>query len=151
MQRRAIWRAEGNVHNGRWRQGAFASQEKLFSDLSVKNGYLHTGNAGSGHFTKMVHNAIEYGMMQAIAEGVELISSGPYPDTDVSKLSDLWNNGSVIRGYLIELTGRAMKNDPKLKNVAPYVEDNGEGRWAVKEAIDYNVPFIRLQLRYMRE
>ncbi len=123
---------------------AFAAHQKLFEDLSVKNGSLYTGRPGSGHFTKMVHNAIEYGMMQAIGEGMELVAAGPYKDTDLAKLCDLWNNGSVIRGYLIELAARAIKKDPELKNVAPYVEDNGEGRWAVKEAIDYNVPFTTI-------
>lgn len=122
----------------------FGNYQKLFRDLSVKNGSMYTGKSGSGHFTKMVHNAIEYGMMQAIAEGIELIEMGPYSGTDIAKLSILWNNGSVIRGYLIELTARAIMKDPKLKDVSPYVEDNGEGRWAVKEAIDYNVPFTTI-------
>jgi 6-phosphogluconate dehydrogenase len=121
--------------------GSFKRAEHLFKDLSVKNGYLHTGRAGSGHFTKMVHNAIEYGMMQAIGEGLELVQAGPYNDTDMAKLCDLWNNGSVIRGYLIELASRAVKKDPHLDRIIPYIEDKGEGRYAVRTAIDYDIPF----------
>lgn len=120
---------------------AFKKSEKIFKDMSVSNGYMHVGRPGSGHFTKMVHNAIEYGMMQAIAEGLELVEAGPYSDTDLARLCNLWNNGSVIRGYLIEAAGRAIQKDRHLSDVAPYVEDKGEGRWAIKEAIDYNVPF----------
>ncbi|MDE1860723.1 MAG: decarboxylating 6-phosphogluconate dehydrogenase [Candidatus Micrarchaeota archaeon] len=119
----------------------FARMEYLFKDLGVENGYLYVGAAGSGHFTKMVHNAIEYGMMQAIGEGLELIERGPYKGIDAAGLCNLWNNGSVIRGYLIELAGRAMLKDPHLSNTAPYVEDTGEGRWAVQTAIEYDVPF----------
>lgn len=119
----------------------FAKQERLFSDLSIKNGSLYTGRAGSGHFTKMVHNAIEYGMMQSIGEGLELMENGPYGDTDIAKVCNLWNNGSVIRGYLIEIAGRAVSKDPHLSQIAPYVEDKGEGRYAVSTAIEYDVPF----------
>lgn len=119
----------------------FEKREKLFKDLSIKDGYLYTGNAGSGHFTKMAHNAIEYGMMQAIGEGLELIEAGPYKDTDIAGLCRLWNNGSVIRGYLIELAGRAISKDRHLSDIAPYVEDKGEGRYAVHTAIDYDIPF----------
>lgn len=119
----------------------FEKREKLFKDLSIGDGYLYTGNAGSGHFTKMAHNAIEYGMMQAIGEGLELIEAGPYKDTDIAELCRLWNNGSVIRGYLIELAGRAISRDRHLSDIAPYVEDKGEGRYAVHTAIDYDIPF----------
>lgn len=119
----------------------FEKVETLFRDVSVKGGYFYTGKPGSGHFTKMVHNAIEYGMMQAIGEGLELIEEGPYKDTDIAKLCGLWNNGSVIRGYLMQLTERAISKDRHLSEIAPYVEDNGEGRYAVHTAIDYDVPF----------
>lgn len=122
-------------------RGAFDAHEALFRDLSVPNGYLYTGSSGSGHFTKMVHNAIEYGMMESIGEGLELVEDGPYRDIDIAALCRLWNNGSVIRGYLIELTARALEKDPKLSEVAPYVDDNGEGRWAVQAAVEHGVPF----------
>ncbi len=115
--------------------------EQLFRDVSVKNGYLYIGDAGSGHFVKMVHNAIEYGMMQAIAEGLELIEVGPYKDLNLAAICDLWNNGSVVRGYLIELATRALKKDRHLSAIEPYVEDTGEGRWSIQAAIDHDVPF----------
>ncbi len=115
--------------------------EQLFKDVSVANGYLYTGPSGSGHFVKMVHNAIEYGMMQSIAEGLELIEKGPYSDLDLASICDLWDNGSVIRGYLIELAARAIKKDRHLSSIEPYVEDTGEGRWSVQTAIDHGVPF----------
>ena len=119
----------------------FDRYEELFKDLSVKEGYLYTGKAGSGHFVKMAHNAIEYGMMQAIGEGLELIEEGPYKgDTDLVKVCKLWNNGSVIRGYLMELAERALAKDKHLSSIVPYVQDNGEGRYAVHTAIDYDVP-----------
>ena len=114
--------------------------ENLFSDLSVNEGYLFTGPAGSGHFTKMVHNAIEYGMMQSIAEGLELLSSGPYKDLSIERICNLWQHGSVIRSYLVDCAMKAISKDPKLANIAPYVEDSGEGRWSVETAIAYGVP-----------
>jgi 6-phosphogluconate dehydrogenase len=123
------------------RKEAFEAHKGLFKDLSVPNGYMYTGKTGSGHFTKMVHNAIEYGMMESIGEGLELVEDGPYKDIDIAGLCSLWNNGSVIRGYLVELAARALEKDPKLSDVAPYVDDNGEGRWAVQAAIEYGTPF----------
>lgn len=119
----------------------FKELEQLFKELSVPNGYSYIGPAGSGHFVKMVHNAIEYGMMQSIAEGVELVQNGPYKGLDLAEVCRVWCNGSVIRGYLIELTQRALSKDPDLSEVLPYVEDNGEGRWAVNTAIEYAIPF----------
>jgi 6-phosphogluconate dehydrogenase len=115
--------------------------EQLFRDVSVPNGYLFCGPAGSGHFVKMVHNAIEYGMMQSIAEGLELIENGPYRELDMPAICDLWDNGSVIRGYLIELASRALKKDRHLDGIMPYVPDTGEGRWSVEAAIEHDVPF----------
>ncbi|MGI0100891.1 MAG: NAD(P)-binding domain-containing protein, partial [Candidatus Micrarchaeaceae archaeon] len=125
---------------------AYDYAKGMLADLSVPDGSLYCGEAGSGHFVKMVHNAIEYGMMQSIAEGMELISDkGPYKSLDINSICSLWNNGSVIRSYLVELAGRAIKNnDRKLSMVAPYVEDTGEGRWAIQTAIDYNIPFTTI-------
>jgi 6-phosphogluconate dehydrogenase len=118
--------------------------EQLFRDLSIKSGYLYTGKPGSGHFVKMVHNAVEYGMMQSLAEGLELIEEGPYKDSDLKAICELWNNGSVIRGYLVELAGRAFGKDRHLSEIAPYVDDMGEGRWSVQTAVDYAVPFTTI-------
>jgi 6-phosphogluconate dehydrogenase len=120
---------------------AFEAHEQLLRDLSVPDGCLYTGPSGSGHFVKMVHNAIEYGMMESIGEGLELVQEGPYKNVDLAAVCRLWNNGSVIRGYLAQLAARALEKDPKLSAVAPYVEDNGEGRWAVQTAVEYGVPF----------
>jgi len=125
-------------------KNAFEHTESLFKDLSVPGGYKYIGPGGSGHFVKMVHNAIEYGMMEAIAEGLELVKEGPYKDIEIDELCHIWNNGSVIRSYLIELAERALKKDPELSSIAPYVEDTGEGRWAVQTAIEYNVPFTAI-------
>jgi 6-phosphogluconate dehydrogenase len=125
-------------------QEAIKQVEPLLKDLSIENGYLYTGKIGSGHFIKMVHNAIEYGMMESIAEGLELIEEGPYKDSDLAAICDLWNNGSVIRSYLVELAGRAFKKDRHLSTIEPYVEDMGEGRWSVQTAVDYAVPFTTI-------
>lgn len=122
-------------------KSAFRKSERLFRDLSVANGCFYTGKPGSGHFVKMVHNAVEYGMMQSIGEGLELMESGPYEGLDLGGICELWNNGSVVRGYLMALAARAIKSDPHLSSTAPYVEDTGEGRWSVKEAVEYGVPF----------
>ena len=120
---------------------AWELTKNIFKDLSVENGYLYTGGAGSGHFVKMVHNAVEYGMMQAIGEGMELLKEGPYKDLALAPICDLWQNGSVVRSYLVELASRAFKKDNDLSKIAPYVEDTGEGRWAIQAAIEYNIPF----------
>ncbi len=117
---------------------------QLFKDLSVENGSAYMGAAGSGHFVKMVHNAIEYGMMQSIAEGADLLERGPYSGLDLAGIMSLWQNGSVVRSYLVELAGRALSKDPKLESLLPYVEDNGEGRWAAQIAIDMGIPFTSL-------
>lgn len=120
---------------------AWNTTKEIFKDLSVENGYLYTGSAGSGHFVKMVHNAVEYGMMQSIGEGMELLKEGPFKELNLSDICDLWQNGSVVRSYLVELAGRAFKKDNDLALIAPYVEDTGEGRWAIQTAIEYNIPF----------
>ena len=114
---------------------------ELFEDLSVKNGCIYAGPHGAGHFVKMVHNAVEYGMMQSIAEGMDLVANGPYKDLDLANIAHIWNNGSVIRGYLMELTERALKKDKRLEAIDPYVEDKGEGRYSVECAVEYGIPF----------
>jgi 6-phosphogluconate dehydrogenase len=104
-----------------------------------KDGYLHCGPAGAGHFVKMIHNGIEYGMMQAYAEGFEILKASPY-NFDFAKISHLWNQGSVVRSWLLELAERAFQKDPDLSKIQGYVEDSGEGRWTVQQAIDTDVP-----------
>jgi 6-phosphogluconate dehydrogenase len=117
----------------------FAFVEPAFRTLAPENGYLHTGPVGSGHFTKMVHNGIEYGLMQAYAEGFEVLKQGRFP-LDLAAVARLWQHGSVVRSWLLELATDALDKDPGLDHVKAWVEDSGEGRWTVKEAIDTEVP-----------
>nr|VZR97731.1 6-phosphogluconate dehydrogenase, NAD(+)-dependent, decarboxylating [Mycoplasma feriruminatoris] len=112
---------------------------EFFKSLCVENGFLHTGKVGSGHFCKMVHNGIEYGMMQAIGEGYEILNNSEF-DYDFQKVSLMWNNGSVIRSWLIELMIDAFKNDPKLESLTGQVDMNGEGLWTVQQALEQNTP-----------
>jgi 6-phosphogluconate dehydrogenase len=104
-----------------------------------KDGYLHCGVAGAGHFTKMVHNGIEYGMMQAYAEGFELLKAAPF-GLNLPKITTLWNQGSVVRSWLLELAEIAFKQDPNLDGLKGYVDDSGEGRWTVDAAVALGVP-----------
>ena len=107
--------------------------------LAPPNGWLHTGAVGSGHYVKMIHNGIEYGMMQAYAEGFELMSESDY-GLDLAAISKLWMQGSVVRSWLLELTADALAGDPKLTSLKPWVEDSGEGRWTVDDAVEKGVP-----------
>jgi 6-phosphogluconate dehydrogenase len=112
--------------------------EPIFLTLAPKDGYLHAGPVGAGHFVKMVHNGIEYGMMQAYGEGFELLKASQF-DLDLAKISHLWNQGSVVRSWLLELCQSAFEKDPKLDGIKGYVDDSGEGRWTVIEAIERGV------------
>jgi 6-phosphogluconate dehydrogenase len=112
--------------------------EPIFLTLAPKDGYLHAGPNGAGHFVKMIHNGIEYGMMQAYGEGFELLKASQF-DLDLAKISHLWNQGSVVRSWLLELCESAFEKDPKLDSIKGYVEDSGEGRWTVIEAIERGV------------
>jgi len=118
---------------------AFAMAEPLFKTLAPKDGYMHMGPVGSGHFSKMVHNGIEYGMMQAYAEGFEILKSSPFA-YDLAGVSKLWNQGSVVRSWLLELAQNAFERDPGLESIRGYVEDSGEGRWTVQQAIEQSTP-----------
>lgn len=107
---------------------------------SAEVGYLHCGPAGAGHFVKMVHNGIEYGLMQAYAEGLSVLKHKQEFALDVHQCAEIWRYGSVIRSWLLDLTARALEADPAMRDIAPYVADSGEGRWTLAEAIDLNVP-----------
>jgi 6-phosphogluconate dehydrogenase len=111
----------------------------LFKSLAPEHGSVYCGASGTGHMVKMVHNGIEYGMMQAYAEGFEILEKAPY-DLDLAKIADAWQYGSVVRSWLLELAVAALKKDPKLEQLKGYVQDSGEGRWTVQTAIDFNVP-----------
>ena len=119
---------------------AFEHIEPMLKTLAPPgHGYEYCGGHGSGHFVKMVHNGIEYGMMQAYAEGFELLEATEW-DLDLAAIADLWNQGSVVRSWLLELAADAFKKDPGLEKITGYVEDTGEGRWTVEQAIRHGVP-----------
>ncbi|MDQ2992099.1 MAG: decarboxylating 6-phosphogluconate dehydrogenase, partial [Candidatus Eremiobacteraeota bacterium] len=113
--------------------------EPIFTTLAPAKGYAHVGPAGAGHFSKMVHNGVEYGMLQAYGEGFEILEKSQFA-FDMEQLSEVWCHGSVVRSWLLELAVLAFKDDPKLADIRGYVDDTGEGRWTVQAAIDENVP-----------
>ncbi len=113
--------------------------EPLFKSISVPNGYLYCGKTGCGHFTKMVHNGIEYGMMQAIAEGMEVLHKHS-PEMDLASVADVWNHGSVVRSWLMELTQRALEKDKNLESIKGVMHSSGEGKWTVETALEMGVP-----------
>ena len=125
----------------------FEQCEPIFKTLAPQDGYLHVGPNGAGHFVKMIHNGIEYGMLQAYGEGFEIMNASDYK-LDFTKISHLWNQGSVIRSWILELAENAFGKNPKLSGIDPYVDDSGEGRWMVTEAMERNVsaPIISLSL-----
>jgi 6-phosphogluconate dehydrogenase len=126
--------------------------EPAFKSLAPEGGYMHIGPSGSGHFVKMIHNGIEYGMMQAYAEGFEILEKSRY-DIDLRAVADLWMHGSVVRSWLLELAERAFAEDPKLESIKGYVNDSGEGRWTVFESIDLDVAaptiYMALAMRFL--
>jgi 6-phosphogluconate dehydrogenase len=130
-------------------EGAFAHVEPAIRTLAPAGGYAHVGASGAGHFTKMVHNGIEYGMMAAYGEGFELLAGSRF-EIDLPQVSALWNRGSVVRSWLLELAERAFERDPRLESIDGYVEDSGEGRWTVQEALDQDVPLPVITLSLMR-
>jgi len=113
--------------------------EPIFKTLAPENGWAYVGGHGAGHYVKMVHNGIEYSMMQGYAEGFELMSKSEY-NLDLAKIAALWMHGSVVRSWLLELTAGALKEDPKLEGLTGYVQDSGEGRWTIFDAINKDVP-----------
>jgi 6-phosphogluconate dehydrogenase len=122
-------------------QDIYRHVEPIFKTLAPKDGYLYCGKTGSGHFVKMIHNGIEYGMMAAYGEGFEILKASPYgKDLDFAQVAHLWNQGSVVRSWLLELAEGAFEKDKNLSSISGYVEDSGEGRWTVQQAIDTAVP-----------
>jgi len=128
---------------------AFNLVEPLLKTLAPPEGYLYCGPSGAGHLVKMIHNGIEYGLMQAYAEGLALLKAGPYGEVlDLARVCRLWNQGSVIRSWLLELAEAALSKDPGLDGLKAWVEDSGEGRWTVQTAVEQAVaiPVISLAL-----
>ncbi|WP_369753555.1 phosphogluconate dehydrogenase (NAD(+)-dependent, decarboxylating) [Flavobacterium sp. WC2409] len=121
---------------------------EVFENISVPNGSLYTGASGSGHYTKMVHNGIEYGMMQSIAEGFEVFEHSEF-DIDFEKTAKLFNHGSVVRSWLMELTENAFSKDPKLEGIKGVMHSSGEGKWTLEEALDLGVPTPVIALSIM--
>ena len=107
---------------------------------TAETGWLHVGPVGSGHFTKMIHNGIEYGMMESFAEGLELLKGREEYAIDIAEVTELWRHGSVVRSWLLDLTAEALKGDQDLEKIEPFVADSGEGRWTAVEAIEQGIP-----------
>lgn len=122
--------------------------EPIIAALAQEDGYLFTGKVGSGHYLKMIHNGIEYGMMQAIAEGFEILDASPF-DYDFEKVAKLWNHGSVIRSWLMELAEQEFAKDPHLDKIQGRVQASGEGKWTVEESLDLEVPAPVIALSLM--
>jgi 6-phosphogluconate dehydrogenase len=125
--------------------------EPIFKTLAPKEGYLYCGQSGAGHFVKMVHNGIEYGMMQAYGEGFEILEASDYADAfNYADIAHLWNQGSVIRSWLLELAEDAFRRDERLSDIKGYVEDSGEGRWTIQQALETGVPAQVITLSLLR-
>jgi 6-phosphogluconate dehydrogenase len=120
-------------------EGACSHVEAIFRTLAPENGYARVGDSGAGHYTKMVHNAIEYSMLQGIGEGFEILHASDYK-LDLGRIAELWMHASVVRSWLLELLADALKKDPGLSKVRGWVADSGEGRWTLQEALDRAVP-----------
>ena len=121
-------------------EAAFQQVEPVFKTLAPGDGYAYVGGSGAGHFVKMVHNGIEYALLQGYAEGFEIMNAKKAFNLDLHKIAHLWNQGSVIRSWLLELAENVFEKDPRLSAIRGYVEDSGEGRWTVAEAIENDVP-----------
>lgn len=144
-------RKNGNFMIGGDDEQSFYSIEPIFRKISAKNGYLYTGPSGSGHYLKMIHNGIEYGMMESLAEGFDVLEHGQF-DYNNEAVARVWANGSVIRGWLVELAQLAFSKDNNLSNIKGIMHSSGEGKWTVDEAIKHQVPVpvigMSLMMRY---
>ncbi len=127
-----------------------AQVEPFLKALAPEKGYLHCGPSGSGHFTKMIHNGIEYGMMQAYAEGFALLKGKEGFDLDIAKIAEMWRHGSVVRSWLLDLTAEFLAKDQELEHLEPFVTDSGEGRWTVLESVEQGVPTPVMTMALMR-
>lgn len=141
-------RQGGNFMIGGDDENSWSVIEPIFKAISTENGYLYTGKLGSGHYLKMIHNGIEYGMMQAIAEGFEILEESPF-DYDYEAVAKLWNHGSVIRSWLMELAQDQFSKDPKLDQIIGRVQSSGEGKWTIEESLDLGVPAPVIALSLM--
>jgi 6-phosphogluconate dehydrogenase len=130
-------------------QKGFSIVEPALRTLAPENGYAHVGPSGAGHYVKMIHNGIEYGLMAAYGEGFELLNGSQF-ELDLHQVAALWNRGSVVRSWLLELVENALAKDPDLSTIKGYVQDSGEGRWTVQEAIDLDIPAPIITLSLMR-
>jgi 6-phosphogluconate dehydrogenase len=151
LQKRSIHYVDAGTSGGIWglqigyclmvggEKGPVTHLAPIFTTLAPENGWAHVGGHGAGHYVKMVHNGIEYSMMQGYAEGFELMSKSEY-HLDLANIADLWMHGSVVRSWLLELAAGALKEDPKLEGLKGYVQDSGEGRWMLMDALDKDVP-----------
>jgi 6-phosphogluconate dehydrogenase len=161
LEERSIEFLDAGVSGGIWglkvgyclmiggKPSVFQALAPIFETLAPGDGYLHCGGAGAGHFVKMVHNGIEYGMMQAYGEGFQILEASPYGEfLNFGDVAHLWNQGSVVRSWLLELAEDAFRKDSGLKEITGYVEDSGEGRWTVQQAVESAVaaPVITLSL-----
>lgn len=117
----------------------FERLEPVFATLAPENGYAHVGQVGAGHFTKMVHNGVEYALMQAYGEGFEILNASQF-ELDLAQIAEVWRHGSVVRSWLLDLAAHALLQDPKLESFSDWVDDSGEGRWTIQEAIENAVP-----------
>ncbi len=132
-------------------RAVFDYLEPIFQTLAPQDGYLYCGKTGAGHFVKMVHNGIEYGLMQAYGEGFEILEASEFAESfDYAKIAHLWNQGSVIRSWLLELAEDAFGKSAELSDITGYVQDSGEGRWTVQQALDTGVPAEVITLSLMR-
>ncbi|MEJ2667400.1 MAG: decarboxylating 6-phosphogluconate dehydrogenase [Deinococcales bacterium] len=120
--------------------GAFALAEPALKTLAPQSGYAHVGPVGAGHFVKMVHNGIEYGLLQAYGEGFEALAAFPGADLDLRTIAELWTHGAVVRSWLLELLADALADDPRLRRLQGYVDDSGMGRWTVDFGVEQAVP-----------
>jgi len=163
LQEKGIWYMDAGVSGGIWglRIGyclmiggdkeTYQLLEPIFKTLAPEEGYLYCGPSGAGHFVKMVHNGIEYGMMQAYGEGFEILEASDYATSfNYADIAHLWNQGSVIRSWLLELAEDAFKKDEKLFDIMGYVEDSGEGRWTIQQALETGVPAQVITLSLLR-
>ncbi len=132
--------------------GAYERVELILKSLAPDMGYGRVGPSGAGHFVKMIHNGIEYGLMQAYAEGFELMQAKQDFGLDLGRIAEIWRHGSVVRSWLLDLAARALEEDPKLEGIEAYVDDSGEGRWTVLESVELGVPApvitLALQARF---